>query len=107
MSEPFFSSGVGSASEALLDVNPTIIIPPNGVFQVCNILSTYAGAGYIRLRETDLSGAELFRVRFAADGTIPADFTTAPLSFKGGPSGRTLVLTQQGAFPNSVTISGM
>jgi hypothetical protein len=106
MSEPYFASGDGSASEALLDVNPTITVPPSGVFQICNILATYAGAGYIRIRETDLNGAELYRIRFAADGTIPCDFTTAPLTFKGGKNGRTLVITQQGNFPNSVTISG-
>lgn len=106
MSEPFFASGAGSASEALLDSNPTISIPGNGVFQVRNLIATYAGAGYIRLRETDLNGAELLRIRFAADGTIPLDFITAPLQFKAGSSGRTLVLTQEGSFANSVTISG-
>ena len=106
MSEPVFSSGNGSASEALMDSNPTITIPPNGVFQVRNLIATYAGAGYIRLRETDLNGAELLRIRFAADGTIPLDFITAPLQFKAGSSARTIAITQEGSFVNSVTISG-
>ena len=106
MSEPVFSSGAGSASEALMGVNPTIAIPANGVFQIRNLIATYAGAGYIRLRETDINGAELLRIRFAADGTIPLDFITSPLQFKAGSSGRTIVVTQEGSFVNSVTISG-
>lgn len=106
MGEPNFSSGTGNAAEALLDVNPTITIRAGGVFQICNLIATYAGAGYIRIRETDINGAELFRIRFAADGTIPIDFRTAPMQFKAGSSDRTLVLTQEGAFANSVLISG-
>ena len=106
MSEPNFSAGNGSASEALMDVNPTVAIPARGVFQICNLIATYRGAGIIRIRETDLNGAELLRVRFAADGTIPLDFRTAPLEFRAGASARTLVFTQEGAFANSVTVSG-
>lgn len=106
MSEPNFSAGNGSVAEALLDVNPTISISPRGVFQVCNLLATYAGAGILRIRETNLGGAELFRVVFAAAGSIPMDFRTAPMEFRAGETARTLVLTQEGNSTNSVTISG-
>lgn len=106
MGEPNFSSGTGNAAEALMDVNPTVVIPAGGIFQICNMIATFAGAGYIRIRETNLVGAELFRIRFAADGTIPLDFRTAPMQFKAGSTVRTLVFTQEGAFANSILVSG-
>ncbi len=104
--DPFFASGTGNAAEALMDVNPTVTIPARGVFQIWNFLATFSGAGYIRLRETDINGAELLRIRFSADGLIQGDFRTAPLQYKAGATARTLVLTQEGAFANSILISG-
>ena len=104
--DPFFASGAGSASEALLDVNPTIAIPPGGVFQIANFLATYEGIGIIRLRENDLNGAELLRIRFAADGLIQGDFRFAPLNYRAVGAARTLVVTQEGAFNCSLLLSG-
>lgn len=107
MGSPNFSSGAGNAAEALLDVNPTITIPANGRLRIYNFIATYEGIGIIRLRDTDLVGTELMRIRFAADGLIQGDFRASPLEFLAPrASARDIVVTQEGDFENSLLISG-
>ena len=107
MTTPVLSTGTGSANEALMDVNPTIVIGAGGVFQIRNYVVTAEGAVTIRIRETDLNGTELMRFRIAADGLIQGDFPgPSPISFQGGASGRTLAVTQEGSFENSLQLSG-
>jgi hypothetical protein len=107
MATPNFSSGTGNAAEALMDVNPTITIPAGGRLKIWNFIATYEGIGTIRLRETNLAGAELLRIRFAADGLIQGDFRSSPIEFLA-PRGsdRVIAITQEGAFSNSLMIAG-
>lgn len=107
MSTPSFSSGAGNAVEALMDVNPTITIPAGGRLRIYNFIATYNGIGTIRLRDTDLAGTELLRIRFAADGLIQGDFRASPIEFLAPrASARDIVITQEGDFANSLLIAG-
>jgi hypothetical protein len=84
--------------------NPTITIPASGRLNIANFIATFQGAGTIRIRETNLSGAEIFRIRFGQDGLIQGDFRSATLTFDAPSAGKTLVITQEGNFANSLLL---
>lgn len=107
MAEPIFSSGTGNAAEALMDVNATITITKGGVLQIANFIATFEGVGKIRLRDTNLAGTELLRIYFAAAGLLQGDFRSSPIAFRA-PAGaaRVIVVTQEGAFNNSLFLAG-
>lgn len=108
MADPHFASGTGSANEAVMDSNPTITIPAGGSFSIASYLLTYQGAGTIRLRETDINGAELCRFRCAADGQIEGGgLSPYPLGPWKAPkdAARTIVITQEGDFDCSILLS--
>lgn len=100
--------GAGSASEALLDTNPSFTVIKDHTLKITDVISTYLGIGILRIRKTDINGDVMFRVRFAADGTIPCDFITPlPLPGGSGNNGTVYVITQEGSFDNSILLLGV
>lgn len=100
--------GVGNAAEALVETNPSFTVIKDHTLQLTDVCATYQGAGYLRIRKTNISGEIMFVRRVAADGDIQADFKT-PLPLAGGSSaaGTTYVITQEGSFVNSLLLIGI
>jgi hypothetical protein len=99
--------GAGSGGESVVGTNPSFTVIKDHVLKVTDVCCTYQGAGYLRIRQTDIAGAIMFQRRVAADGDIQADFKT-PLELSGGSgsAGTAYVITQEGNFPNSMLLIG-
>ncbi|MGE5663135.1 MAG: hypothetical protein ACM31I_02255 [Deltaproteobacteria bacterium] len=98
--------GAGNGAEQIVGTGGSIVIPEGQKLQITDLLGTYQGAGIQRIREDNLVGAEITRVRYAADGTIIAGLGT-PVEILGAPGGKTIVVTEEGAFVNSLTVVGV
>lgn len=98
--------GAGNGAEQIVASGGSIVIPEGMKFQITDLIGTYQGAGIQRIREDNLVGAEITRVRYAADGTIIAGLGT-PAEILGVPGGKTIVVTEEGAFANSLTVVGV
>ncbi len=101
--------GAGNGAEQIVGTNGTIQIPAGQRLQITDLIGTYQGAGIIRIREDNLVGAEVTRLRFAADGTILSGIGT-PLTINGNPAGgaaKDVVITEEGAFVNTLTVVGV
>lgn len=100
--------GVGNAAETLVEMNSSFTVIKDHTLQLTDVCATYKGAGYLRIRKTDISGEIMFVRRVAADGDIQADFKTPlPLPGGSGASGTTYVITQEGNFQNSLLLIGV
>lgn len=80
----------------------TLTLASGSILRISNIISTYAGAGILRLRQTNLAGVIIAQIRFAAAGTIIVDRMSNPILINGG----VVVVTEEGNFANSMTIVG-
>lgn len=100
--------GTGSASETVMDTKPSFTVLKNHTLQITDYISTYQGAGTIRIRKTDVNGEVMFVQRIAADGMVTGDLKT-PFPLEGGDAdaGTTYVITQEGDFDNSLLLIGM
>lgn len=102
--------GAGNGAERIVTVQGgTIAIAEGTKLQITDLVGTYQGAGIHRLREDNLAGAEIFRLRYAADGTI-LDGLGTPMEIQGNPVGggvKNVVITEEGAFVNTLTVLGV
>ncbi len=102
--------GAGNGAERVVTgQGGTITIPEGQKLQITDLLGTYQGVGITRLREDNLAGAEITRVRYAGDGTIIAGVGT-PLTINGNAVGggdKHVVVTEEGAFANTLTVLGI
>lgn len=99
--------GAGNAAEQVVATNGTIVIPKNRELTIEDFLATYRGAGIIRIRNASLVGAILFELRFAADGSIQGDFKNGLHIEATLTAARTIVITEEGAFANSILLLGV
>lgn len=112
MSSLFRQQAVGAgngAERVVTGQGGTIVIPEGTKLQITDLVGTYQGAGIHRLRLDTLGGAEIFRLRYSADGTI-LDGLGTPLEIVGNAVGggdKNVVITEEGAFVNSLTVLGV
>lgn len=100
--------GAGNGAERIVTgANGTISCPANRRILVTRLEGTYRGAGILRVRATDLAGAILWEQRYAADGSIVGG-SNAPLvlSNLAGAVAANFVVTEEGAFINSLFMAG-
>lgn len=99
--------GAGNAGEQVVGTNGTFTVPEGFKLVFTDWIGTYRGEGTIRLRKTNASGAIVYQQYFAAAGEIQGDLKT-PMSVSAplGGGDVTLVITEEGAFANSLFLSG-
>jgi hypothetical protein len=90
-----------------MTTNPSFVVLKDHTLQLTDYISTYRGAGVLRIRKTDINGEVMFLQRISADGQIVGDFKTPlPLAGGSGVNGTTYVITQEGSFVNSLLLIG-
>jgi hypothetical protein len=99
--------GAGNGAEQAMGVNGSFTVPEGFKLVFSDWIGTYRGEGTIRLRKTNLAGAIVYQQYFAAAGEIQGDLKT-PLSVSAPVGGGdvTLVITEEGAFANSLFLAG-
>lgn len=98
--------GAGAAVESVVATNGTITIPANRTLRITDVVLSYGGAGVLRIRQNNILGPVLFMAQFGGQGSFEKTFKT-PMLFEGGSTGLVIVITEEGAFPNSFLISGV
>lgn len=101
MGDPRFNQqavGVGNASETVFDTNGIIFVPVGQELDITDYVCSMQGAGFLRVRADNISGAIVHQRRFAADGEIIGDSKTPLILKNTGTQVRQFVLTYQGAF---------
>ncbi|MGI0149744.1 MAG: hypothetical protein ACREDF_09480 [Thermoplasmata archaeon] len=104
--ERILTGAVGAAQGGVVLTAGTITIPANRVVRITNLVLTYRGAGVLRLRQTNLAGLIILEVRIAGDGTIIVDRVESPIQVVANAAAAVVVATEEGAFVNSVFLSG-
>jgi hypothetical protein len=99
--------GTGNAAETVFNTNGTIVVPPRQTLNVTDYILDFQGAGIIRIRETDITGAIKMQRRIAADGEIISDLKT-PLFLENADLllPKNFVITYQGAFACAAFFAG-
>lgn len=99
--------GAGNAAETVFNTLGTIVVPPLQTLNLTDYILDYQGAGIIRIRETDITGAIKMQRRIAADGEIISDMKTPLFLENTDPiNPKNFVVTYQGAFACAAFFAG-
>jgi hypothetical protein len=106
VAERILTGVVGVQQGGLTLTAGTQTFSANRFVRISNLIMTYRGAGIMRLRQTNLAGAIILEIRFAGDGTITVDRVESPIQVVSGAVAAVVVVTEEGAFVNSIFLSG-
>lgn len=98
--------GAGNAAEQIVGTNGTVTIPAQRKLVITDWVMTYQGAGILRIREDNLAGAIVIQHRFSGDGEIQGQLGSPIEIVNNTGSPMALVITEEGAFANSLFVSG-